>query len=272
MNYTKETPALNADGTYKEANEMEWDDDKSPPQTPLSSLPSGNASSGSTFTFRQQLGPEDYMDTSGTSGTNTNTSGAGKASRKGKERATDTASTAASSSRKKKPAAIERVRSRSSLASEQAGSISSPAPTSDAGEDDDEESQPQKKRRRGDGYADVRTIFSPVDSNDLKKGWRCNQCTYVLSFYSLNTFSLDCYSDLKKAYPLKYGKLQLIFTGNTTSLRNHIARMGMDHYDLYRERCIEQDIEMSERCVPTDEKARLEGKGDGLRYVSFCHC
>ena len=48
--------------------------------------------------------------------------------------------------------------------------------------------------------------------------------------------------------------------------------MGMDHYDLYWERCIEQDIEMSERCVPADEKAQLEGKGDGLRYASFCNC
>ena len=174
MSYPKETPALNANGTYKEANEMEWDDNKSPPQTPLSSLPSGNASSSSIFTFQQQLGPEDYMDTSRASGTNTITSGTGKAFHKGKERATDMASMAASINCKKKPTAIEWVCSRSSLASERADPLSSPAPTSDA--DEDEESQPQKKCRCGDGYADVHTIFSPVDPNDLKKGWRCNQC------------------------------------------------------------------------------------------------
>lgn len=108
MSYPKETPALNADGTYKEANEMEWDDDKSPPQTPLSSLPSGNASSSSIFTFQQQLGPEDYMDTSRASGTNTITSSTRKAFHKGKERATNMASMAASINCKKKPAAIER--------------------------------------------------------------------------------------------------------------------------------------------------------------------
>ena len=169
MRYPKETPALNADGTYKEANEMEWDDHKSPPQTPLSLLPSGNASSGSTFNFQQQLDHEDYMDTSGASGTNTNTSGARKASHKGKERATNMTGMAASSSHKKMPAAIERVCSWSSLASEQANFLSSPAPTSDA--DEDEESKPQKKHRCGDGYTDVHIIFSPVDPNNLKKGW-----------------------------------------------------------------------------------------------------
>lgn len=73
---------------------------------------------------------------------------------------------------------------------------------------------------------------------------------------------LDCSSHKKTSNPIKYAKLQTLFKGNNTTMRTHVSRMGMDHYDVYREKCIAAEIEMQERCMPQEEIDRLNEKFD----------
>jgi len=80
---------------------------------------------------------------------------------------------------------------------------------------------------------------------------------------------------IKKKNPKKHAKLQTIFKGNNTTMRNHIARMGMlkelGHYNTYREKCMEGEIEMQARCIPDEERERLRrevgGSDDSERHV-----
>lgn len=55
--------------------------------------------------------------------------------------------------------------------------------------------------------------------------------------------------------------------GNTSALRSHIARQGMDHYNVYRDGCLELGLNMHERAMPEDEVNRKNGldgeTGDG---------
>jgi hypothetical protein len=44
--------------------------------------------------------------------------------------------------------------------------------------------------------------------------------------------------------------------------------MGMSHYNTYRTKCLEENIDMDEQCIPPDEVDRLAEGGD--RYcLSF---
>jgi len=61
----------------------------------------------------------------------------------------------------------------------------------------------------------------------------------------------------------KYAKLQTIFKGNNSTMRTHVSRMGMCHYNIYREKCIEGDIDMHTRCIPEEEEERLAGNPNG---------
>jgi len=36
--------------------------------------------------------------------------------------------------------------------------------------------------------------------------------------------------------------------------------MGMSHYGQYREKCLQQELDMDERCIPQEELDHLEGK------------
>jgi len=60
----------------------------------------------------------------------------------------------------------------------------------------------------------------------------------------------------------KHAKLQTIFQGNNMTMCNHIACKGMSdelgHYNKYRERCMEGEIEMWAPCIPDDECEHLQ--------------
>jgi hypothetical protein len=53
-----------------------------------------------------------------------------------------------------------------------------------------------------------------------------------------------------------FQNLQTEFSGNITTLRNHIARND-DHYEVYRENCIKKEVPMNARAIPNAEKERL---------------
>jgi hypothetical protein len=77
-------------------------------------------------------------------------------------------------------------------------------------------------------------------------------------------FDTRLYRDIKKKNPKKHSKLQTFFKGNNTTMRNHIARMGMSvelgHYNIYRQKCLEGKVEMHSRCMPDEEVERLRCK------------
>jgi hypothetical protein len=57
-------------------------------------------------------------------------------------------------------------------------------------------------------------------------------------------------------------------------MRNHIARMGMSielgHYNIYRQKCLEGEIEMQARCIPDDERKRLEREASMSDNIERC--
>ena len=55
------------------------------------------------------------------------------------------------------------------------------------------------------------------------------------------------------------GALQVNFTGNVTILRQHIRRMGGDHYEVYRKYCAANGIDMHPTAVPDDIKTKSIG-------------
>ncbi|KAG0695465.1 hypothetical protein DFH29DRAFT_1005443 [Suillus ampliporus] len=114
---------------------------------------------------------------------------------------------------------------------------------------DDPASEPVKKKcKRGDGATDILTIFKLVDDKDPSQGYVCEPCV-----------------KLHEANLKKHGKLQTIFKGNNTTMHTHIQCMGMSHYRRYRKKCVQQDINMDEQCVPQEELDRLEGKATNMQ-------
>ena len=80
--------------------------------------------------------------------------------------------------------------------------------------------------------------------------------------------------EIKKKNPKKHAKLQTIFKGNNTTMRNHITRMGMSnelgHYNTYWEKCLEGKIEMQTCCIPDEECKRLQHDvGMPEQYVTY---
>lgn len=55
------------------------------------------------------------------------------------------------------------------------------------------------------------------------------------------------------------GAPQVNFTGNVTALRQHIRRMGGDHYEVYRKYCAANSIDVHPTAVPDDIKAKSVG-------------
>jgi len=66
-------------------------------------------------------------------------------------------------------------------------------------------------------------------------------------------------SKLKTDNPMKYKKLQTIFTCNTSALRSHVAHQGMDHYNVYRKGCLKLQLTMNERAMPEEELNQKNG-------------
>ncbi|KAG1834972.1 hypothetical protein DFJ58DRAFT_847502 [Suillus subalutaceus] len=107
----------------------------------------------------------------------------------------------------------------------------------------------KKKRKRGDGAADILTIFKLINDDDPLQGYICEPCV-----------------ELCEANSKKHSKLQTIFKGNNTATHTHIQCMGMSHYCQYQEKCVQQNIDMDERCVPQEELDRLEGKAPDTQH------
>ncbi|KAG1892837.1 uncharacterized protein F5891DRAFT_986394 [Suillus fuscotomentosus] len=75
---------------------------------------------------------------------------------------------------------------------------------SDAGgeTDDNSDDEPrEKKRKKGEGAADIMTVFKPVDADDLSQGYECEICVTKKN------------KNLKK-----YAKLQTVFKGNNSTM------------------------------------------------------
>lgn len=50
------------------------------------------------------------------------------------------------------------------------------------------------------------------------------------------------------------GASQVNFTGNVTALRQHIRRMGGEHYQVYQKYCVENSIDVHPTAVPDNIK------------------
>ena len=57
-------------------------------------------------------------------------------------------------------------------------------------------------------------------------------------------------------------------------MRNHITQMGMSielgHFNIYRQKCLEGEIEMQERCIPDDERKCLEHEAGTSDNIEQC--
>ncbi|EPQ51418.1 hypothetical protein GLOTRDRAFT_96191 [Gloeophyllum trabeum ATCC 11539] len=113
-----------------------------------------------------------------------------------------------------------------------------------------------RKWRNADPGADVFTIFEVLEEDDgfdekgepkTKTRYRCR----------VRTNSKET---------------KQVFDGNLTTCQNHIAQKGLSHYKPYHDTCIEKDIKMHMRCIPTEEKARLQRvqAGDELGLHFAC--
>ena len=66
------------------------------------------------------------------------------------------------------------------------------------------------------------------------------------------------------------GAAQVNFTGNVTALRQHIRRMGSKHYEVYREYCATNGIDVHPTAVPDDVKKKLENpRGEQQLITDF---
>ncbi|GBE77502.1 hypothetical protein SCP_0103770 [Sparassis crispa] len=85
----------------------------------------------------------------------------------------------------------------------------------------------KKAHKKGNVVADISTICTLVPRDDGSK------------------------HALKKSNHVKFGKLQTMFKGNHSTMRTHIARQGMSHYNVYQERqsSILQYAEVKEKSV-----------------------
>jgi hypothetical protein len=171
--------ALNADGTLKDASEIEWD--HSPSHTATGLIPTAPASPSPQtggFRFTQPMNPTNAFQLmnkshgksalkASTAGTSTSTKQPGTNNSKRKDTTGQKAQT-------KKPTAFDRVLGANSVSSSGSVSVASSEKTTSGGTADDE---PEKKRRRkGESTADALTIFEPVDPEDPSEGYRCTGC------------------------------------------------------------------------------------------------
>lgn len=184
--------ALNADGTLKDARDIEWD--YSPTQNrvsiPQTVPPSPTVPLWSSFTFGTQLTPASF----GTAQKRKNPSEDPDNSKSATRPATNSIFKSKPSARQNgkgdaggpkvksntsKPAAVERVKA---LQSQNSASNQSESD----GDDDDEDNRPKKKKRKkGDGAADILTVFKPVNPDDVAEGYECQVCMWVLGTFEI---------------------------------------------------------------------------------------
>ena len=64
-------------------------------------------------------------------------------------------------------------------------------------------------------------------------------------------------SEMKKANPFRYKKLQTVFWGNLTTTQNHIGQMGESHFKIYESHCIEGSIPINACAIPKIMEGKL---------------
>jgi hypothetical protein len=172
-----ETPALNADGTLKDASEIPWFN--SPSDTaPLNSAPAEPPASptpqAATWRFMTPIIPSDLGRSSKKRPLTELDAGSGAKKKLGHTAAdvTKRPPTApkqqpqpSRKDKQKPPPAIARVKSLTSVDTIEENET-------------EEEIERRKRRKRGDGSADVATVFISLNPDeDGREGWECIVCT-----------------------------------------------------------------------------------------------
>jgi prophage DNA circulation protein len=177
-----DNPTLNADGSLKNADEIEWDHSPTQQNRILPPIrPSVSKPTAPIFQSGNQLGPEHFggskrKQNEPASMTKTTTSKSTESAHgsKGKD---GTTTKAIKKTKAVKPVAINRLKASSTLRTNQSSSLFATAASTVADSDDEDADKPiRKKRRRGDGSADVLTVFELVDPDDAGEGYECQIC------------------------------------------------------------------------------------------------
>jgi hypothetical protein len=187
-----DNPALNADGSLKNAEDIEWEYSPTQPSRILPSPePSGaivNAAKlkpmAPIFQFGTQLGPEHFATPkplkrkhAGVASIVESAHGSkGPEMWKEKTHAMTMSKVAAPKSTK----AVNCLKSNNTFLHGNRSLASSPSATAasslaDSG-DDEAETQTKKKRKWGDGPVDVLTVFKQVEGDDIGGGYECKIC------------------------------------------------------------------------------------------------
>ena len=173
--------ALNTDGSLKNAEEIEWDHSPTQPNKILP--PIGISASKPTapiFQFGNQLGPEHFVTTKRkweeAALTKVN-------DREGTHGSKGKGSTTAMARLKPKPVKLTAVgclKASSIFCTNQPSSPSVTTVFSAANSDNEEaDVRAQKKCKKGDGSADVLTVFKYVDPDNIGAGYECEICVWV---------------------------------------------------------------------------------------------
>lgn len=177
------TPALNPDGSLKDASEIKFI--HSPSHENIT-LPTATASPpiANAFSFMQPMGPQHaasllgkkrpLLDNDAASSGNVTKQHASTISKESWKRNNETSGTA--KAKPKKPAAIDWLLSHSSINSAPSSWSTSVAASELSNEGGNDSGCEKKCHRKTDGPADVLTIFELVDPDDPDEGYRCSGC------------------------------------------------------------------------------------------------
>lgn len=172
-----ETPALNPDGSLKDAADMEWDESPTQPgpltlklparPRPNSPTPSWKTTSALALKFAS-LAPADFTNPLKRKA---NPAPAETSESKHVDPALPKGQAGANPKSKKapKPPAITRVKPNELHRTASSTSV-------DDNTDDTTSEPSKKKRKRGDGAADILTVFKLVDVDDPSQGYICEPC------------------------------------------------------------------------------------------------
>ncbi|KAG1799891.1 uncharacterized protein HD556DRAFT_1439558 [Suillus plorans] len=237
--------ALNVDASLKEACNIQWvhsltQNTASLPPVDSPSLSPTLPNESTTFTFSTQLTPATFGNTQKHKADNaksTISKSKGSSTCQNRKDAPIPKVTKPS-----KPAPIERVK-----ALQFQGLASN---TSTAGEEsDDEEDEPtqNKRHKKGDGAADILTMFKPVDSHNLVEGYVCQVCKQQSIFSFTETVQR----------PEEWSQEQLheciirfiIETDQALSIVDHDAFQELLHYN----RCSKTEISDIPHCTKVTE-------------------
>ncbi|KAI0792274.1 hypothetical protein C8Q75DRAFT_804679 [Abortiporus biennis] len=234
-----DTPALNTDETLKDASEIMW---LNSPSDEKVSLP--------PITSQPILPPNATNSSSATSGVS-------NPQVQSKQSGTKSIQKRKSSSNTKVPktTAISRHLKSTNGQLQIIGPSKEPVDDVENASDSDSKGGPQKKRRqKGDITKDIiGSVFIQLEETDEKGR---DQYQYQI-----------CHQEKQKPKNKKL-KIQDVFTGNVTTLRTHVSRMGMTHYGVYAAYCIENKIEMHLWALPDEEREQLEQLEEGNKNDS----